>query len=486
MPVHLETLRKIERTAQHPLKIRAFINMITGHYALRMFDVAEQAKMRLSNDLQTPLIFEGKNFFIHDMLSRTDFERIIRTDIRAIEERLEEVIAAAGLGYGGIDAVIRTGGSSRIPAFIELLERRFGADKVRELDAFSSVTSGLGIIGQQIEQGEVALRAYHAADYTSAMQQHRRDETFPLVNLDLLKRLIDVKEDRLTLPAAVQPILILRTAETAISAAAYTLTDQPQPLHTPAVELAALLPPDEQALLMTTEYRLLTKAVRQLAEFTSAGLRMEQLEDFTGNAFGREMVCALASAQALRGAALVGLFSTLGYVRLMDGEKFLPRLGQSVATPLPKSRGYPSALVNILPDGDVLAFTVTGRVVKLSVKHLSRLEERFISMPLKQRLLTALSVNQPTELLLATSSGYVQRLNTAALPYADGLNTTGVKISSRNPLAAVIVYTPQRPLVVITTQRLLPLSADQIPADGTPAKLLNLKSAEYLIQLAQG
>jgi molecular chaperone DnaK (HSP70) len=44
-----------------------------------------------------------------------------------------------------IDAVVKTGGSSNIPLFTGMLSRIFGADKVKESNAFSSVVAGLAI-----------------------------------------------------------------------------------------------------------------------------------------------------------------------------------------------------------------------------------------------------------------------------------------------------------------------------------------------------
>jgi molecular chaperone DnaK (HSP70) len=41
--------------------------------------------------------------------------------------------------------VVKTGGSSSIPAFSEMLGEIFGSERVKSSDVFSSVTSGLAI-----------------------------------------------------------------------------------------------------------------------------------------------------------------------------------------------------------------------------------------------------------------------------------------------------------------------------------------------------
>ena len=45
--------------------------------------------------------------------------------------------------------VLRTGGSSRLGAFVEMLELYFGADKVQEREAFTTVAYGLGVVAQE-------------------------------------------------------------------------------------------------------------------------------------------------------------------------------------------------------------------------------------------------------------------------------------------------------------------------------------------------
>ena len=54
----------------------------------------------------------------------------------------------AGLSAGGIDVVVRTGGSSLIPAVRKVLDARFPG-RVVEHDPFTSVGEGLAIAAAQ-------------------------------------------------------------------------------------------------------------------------------------------------------------------------------------------------------------------------------------------------------------------------------------------------------------------------------------------------
>jgi molecular chaperone DnaK (HSP70) len=60
-----------------------------------------------------------------------------------------DTLAASGLEAEQIEAVVKTGGSSSIPAFSQMLAGLFGEEKLRASNAFSSVTAGLAIAAYQ-------------------------------------------------------------------------------------------------------------------------------------------------------------------------------------------------------------------------------------------------------------------------------------------------------------------------------------------------
>ena len=74
-----------------------------------------------------------------------NFETIIAGYLRQIEKCLDETLEQAAIKPEQIGAVLRTGGSSYIPAVQRLLEKKFGRGKLRFQDAFSNVASGLGV-----------------------------------------------------------------------------------------------------------------------------------------------------------------------------------------------------------------------------------------------------------------------------------------------------------------------------------------------------
>ena len=78
------------------------------------------------------------------LLTRTEFERLLAPSLERIDACLDELLARAGLPAASVDVVVRTGGSSSIPAVIQRLEQRF-PNRVVEHDRFTSIAAGLAV-----------------------------------------------------------------------------------------------------------------------------------------------------------------------------------------------------------------------------------------------------------------------------------------------------------------------------------------------------
>jgi hypothetical chaperone protein len=77
-------------------------------------------------------------------LSRAEFEGLIERPLAQVGEAVDTMLNKAAMAPADIDVVLRTGGSSLIPAVRRLLEDRF-QDKVVEHDPFTSVAAGLAV-----------------------------------------------------------------------------------------------------------------------------------------------------------------------------------------------------------------------------------------------------------------------------------------------------------------------------------------------------
>ena len=77
-------------------------------------------------------------------VSRQDFEVWITDVLERFQTAISDLLGKAGLIPSDIQLVIRTGGSSLIPAIKQILEAQFPA-RVIEHDPFTSVAAGLAI-----------------------------------------------------------------------------------------------------------------------------------------------------------------------------------------------------------------------------------------------------------------------------------------------------------------------------------------------------
>ncbi|HSG90484.1 MAG TPA: Hsp70 family protein, partial [Pseudomonadales bacterium] len=82
------------------------------------------------------------------ILTRTRFETLIEDVLARLDAAVLRTLDRAGLSADAVDVVVRTGGSSLIPAVRRVLEARFPG-RVVEHDPFTSVADGLAIAAAQ-------------------------------------------------------------------------------------------------------------------------------------------------------------------------------------------------------------------------------------------------------------------------------------------------------------------------------------------------
>jgi molecular chaperone DnaK len=108
---------------------------------------AEQIKKELSTRerAQAALIAGGKRMTFE--LTRADFTGMLSEYLESVELAVETCLDNAGLRPGDMDAVLMVGGSSRIPAFQDLLRRYFGRDPQYSRNLDEDVARGAALIG---------------------------------------------------------------------------------------------------------------------------------------------------------------------------------------------------------------------------------------------------------------------------------------------------------------------------------------------------
>ena len=156
-PLNRNTLDKAIRAGMAPARLKALQALIYNDLAFTFYNRVEAAKIALSNEGAAVISLDDKEIALWELYTRYQFEADILEYVAKVEKVLLETLAAAGLEPGSVDAIVKTGGSSNIPLFSSLLAKIFGAEKVKQSNAFSSVVAGLAIkaAGQGVSPGRL-------------------------------------------------------------------------------------------------------------------------------------------------------------------------------------------------------------------------------------------------------------------------------------------------------------------------------------------
>lgn len=144
-PEHLKIIQQAVKTSDKPKQLRALQSLVQENYGLPMYEAVERAKVLLSGQSAAHIELNMGKLLLKAPVTRLEFERFIGPDARAVEQCIDRALATAGLDADDIDVVLRTGGSSRVPLFERMLRNKFGPLKIQDMDAFTSVASGLAV-----------------------------------------------------------------------------------------------------------------------------------------------------------------------------------------------------------------------------------------------------------------------------------------------------------------------------------------------------
>ena len=415
----------------------------------------------------------------------------------------------SGLRPEQIDTVIRTGGSALIPAFYELLGRHFGQAKVRSIDAFSSVTAGLGVVAHDVSRGEIELPAHTPADFANLPEATGGRLKVRPVNLELMQRRIVLEEQGSKGAGEQGSALVflgeaisegdntsaellavleeatndeLRMTNGELRPPALPLAPSPWPL---APSSALRLPPDAQLLLITTRYRFLLTTARQLSDLQSIGQGVENLFRLAS----RETVCAIVDWSAAREAERLLLVTSTGFARAYPLETLRP----SIEAPAPFQFDSPLPGVVVLAQGvarrqDVVIVTASGRGLRWPLARLPLVGAQAINCGQEaafDRVAAARAVEPDGELVLLLADGYARRLRAAAVAEATKANSHGKTLVARR--AAAVALAPVGPLTVVTDRRLVAANGGGLPLEeGTKAgRLVKMGEGEKVVTVVK-
>lgn len=137
-----------ETSSTDPQGLRALRWLIQRNYGYPVAREVEAAKKRLSDVLDTTISLHKEEIQIEERLERAEFAHIIEHNLDLMLGSIREAESLAGLTAGQIDLVLTTGGTSLIPAIHAMLVERYGTERLRARDTFTSVATGLALVAQ--------------------------------------------------------------------------------------------------------------------------------------------------------------------------------------------------------------------------------------------------------------------------------------------------------------------------------------------------
>ncbi len=124
-------------------KLKGLMEFLDKNLAFGLFKEIDEAKIELSTEEKTAIRFEVKPFVAFcEEVTRDDFEALVKPRVDSAMHLVMIALGRAGLDPHDVARVVRVGGSSRVPAFVAMLEGLFPG-RVEEGEVFTSIAAGL-------------------------------------------------------------------------------------------------------------------------------------------------------------------------------------------------------------------------------------------------------------------------------------------------------------------------------------------------------
>jgi hypothetical chaperone protein len=148
-PEPLSHIKRYQKTSNAPQTMYALETLVTRNVGFKLFREIERTKKQLTDNLLAELSFQYQAIDINERLLRRVFNELIELEIHNVKSEVKNVLADANIKADDINVVLRTGGTSLVPAFVNLLNDIFGHDKVHEFDPLTSVVGGMAIVAYE-------------------------------------------------------------------------------------------------------------------------------------------------------------------------------------------------------------------------------------------------------------------------------------------------------------------------------------------------
>jgi len=144
-----EILRSARLRALEPEKIKALSTLIEEDLGYQLHQAVQRVKFELSHAESAEFRFRDGSMELEIPVTRAEFEGWIADELRSIERCVDELLETSGVSPKDVDCVFLTGGSSFVPAVRRIFTKRFGEQRLRSGNEFTSVAHGLALRAEE-------------------------------------------------------------------------------------------------------------------------------------------------------------------------------------------------------------------------------------------------------------------------------------------------------------------------------------------------
>ena len=140
-----EILRSARTRALEPDAIDSLIAIIEQDLGYQLHQAVQRVKFELSRSQTADFRFRDGGVDLRIPVTRDEFEAWIDEELDAIEDCIETLLRSSGVDARDVDRIFLTGGTSFVPAVRRIFNSRFGEDRIRGGNEFTSVAHGLAL-----------------------------------------------------------------------------------------------------------------------------------------------------------------------------------------------------------------------------------------------------------------------------------------------------------------------------------------------------
>lgn len=148
-PKTMETLRRVEKEADEPSRIRSLIELVEQDLGYLLYRAVEAAKCGLSDADSTEFVFAELRRRLRQEIRRDELEEWLAPPLDRMASCVDRLTERCGVRGADVDRVFLTGGSSRVPCVRQLFADRFGADRLRGGRELTTVARGLALLAAE-------------------------------------------------------------------------------------------------------------------------------------------------------------------------------------------------------------------------------------------------------------------------------------------------------------------------------------------------